>query len=163
MAGNDRGEVFDLESMDDDEIRGVILGKLQEQPNLDAEWIDVGVTDGRITISGRVGTDAEARVASNVITDLIGATELNNELVIDENHRGQRAEGADEALMEQEELESQVGGGQGQQSDTADHLQPNMDEEAWGTHDMHSAIRDGSSYSPPDHPTPDGYGSREEH
>jgi hypothetical protein len=162
MARNERGDLFDLNDMSEDEIRGLIIRELQEQPNLDAELIEVDVADGRVTLSGRVGTDAEVRVASNVVTDVVGA-ELNNELLVDQAQRGERAAGADEANMEAEELERQVGGDRGQQSDTADHLQANMEEEAWGTHDMQSAIRDGTSYSPPDHPTPDGYDSREEH
>jgi hypothetical protein len=162
MARNDRGELFDLSDMGDEEIRSLVMNELREQPNLDVDAIEVDVADGRVTLSGRVGTDAEVRVASNIITDVVGA-ELNNELVVDETYRGERAAGADEAAMEVEELEGQVGGGTGQQSDTADHLQDNLEEEAWGTHDMQSAIRDGTAYTPPDHPTPDGYESREEH
>lgn len=163
MARNERGEVFDLSNMGDDDLRGLILRELREQPNLDAEWIDVDVAGGRVTLSGRIGTDAEARVASNVVTDVVGVSELSNELVVDETHRGTRAAGADEAVMEEEEIERQVGGDSGQQSDTAEHLQENMEEEAWGTHDVQSSIQDGTAYTPPDHPTPDGYDSREEH
>ncbi len=162
MARNERGELFDLSDMSDDEIRGLIISELREQPNLDADLIDVDVADARVTLSGRVGTDAEVRIASNIVTDVVGA-ELNDELVVDPTQRGERSLAADEANMEANELEPQVGGDRGQQSDTADHLQSNMEEEAWGTHDMQSAIRDGTSYSPPDHPTPDGYESREEH
>lgn len=163
MARNDRGDSLDLSSMGDDDIRGLVLNELREQPNLDADWIDVQVRDGHITLSGRVGTDAEIRVAGNIVSDVIGPESMSNELVIDEAHRGERAAGADEAAMEVEELESQTGGDTGQQTDTADHLQENLDEEHWGTHDMHSSIRDGTTYTPPDHPTPDGYGSSEEH
>jgi hypothetical protein len=162
MAGNERGELFDLSDMGDEEIREVILGELRAHPNLDAEEIEVDVSDGRVVISGRVGTDAESRVASNVITDVVGATDLRNDLLVDSIHRGQRADGADDAAREEAEIESQLGD-TGQHSDTAEHLEDNAEEEAWGTSDMQSAIRDGTSYSPPDHPTPDGYDSREEH
>ena len=129
MARNDRGDSLDLSSMGDDDIRGLVLNELREQPNLDADWIDVQVRDGHITLSGRVGTDAEIRVAGNIVSDVIGPESMSNELVIDEAHRGERAAGADEAAMEVEELESQTGGDTGQQTDTADHLQENLDEE----------------------------------
>jgi hypothetical protein len=162
MARNDRPEAFDLNAMSDDEIRSLLLEQLREQQNLDADWIEVDVQGGRVTLSGRVGTDAEARVAANLVTDVLGA-ELNDELMVDETHRGERSAGADQAAMEADELERQVGGDSGQQSDTADHLQDNLEEEAWGTKDMQSAIRDGTTYTPPDAPTPDGYDSREEH
>jgi hypothetical protein len=162
MAGNERGEIFDLGEMGDEELREMILVELRAHPNLDAEEIEVDVSDGRVTISGRVGTDAESRVASNVITDVIGAADLRNDLLVDSSHRGERAQGADDAALEEAEIENQAGD-TGQHSDTADHLEENAEEEAWGTSDMQSAIRDGTSYSPPDHPTPDGYDSREEH
>lgn len=163
MARNHRGDSPDAGELGDDDIRGLVLDELRQQPNLDADLIDVRVQDGRVTLAGRVGTDAEIKVAGNIVSDVIGAAELSNELVIDETQRGERAAGADEAAMEGDELESQVDGYTGEQTDTAEHLQENLQDEQWGTHDMHSAIRDGTSYTPPDHPTPDGYDSREEH
>jgi hypothetical protein len=50
-----------------------------------------------------------------------------------------------------------------QQSDTAEHLVSDLDDEAGGTHDPIRAIRDGEPYSPPEGPVGDGYGSRENH
>lgn len=163
MARNDRGDLFDLNDMGDEEIRGLILQELRDQPNLDAETIEVIVEDGRVKLEGRVGTDAEASVAANVVTDLFGPESFSNDLVVDEVRRGQRAEGADEAAMEEDELESQISPGKLQQSDTAEHLQEDLEEETWGTHDMQTAVRNGTVYTPPDHPAPDGYDSREDH
>lgn len=163
MARNERSDAVDTSGMGDDEIRGLIISELREQPNIDAEWIEVDVAGGRVTLSGRVGTDAEVNIARNIVTDVIGAASLQNELLVDETHRGERAAGSDEAQMEDEELGQQVGGDMGQQSDTAAHLQENLDEEQWGTHDVQSAIQDGTAYTPPDSPTADGYDSREDH
>jgi hypothetical protein len=162
MARNERRDPLDTSDMDDDEIRSLVRDELREQPNIDADLIEVDVSDGKVTLSGRVGTDAEVNIAGHLVTDVVGAVTLDNELVVDEGTRGERAAGADEAMMEQEEHD-RMGGDVRQQSDTAAHLQENLEEEHWGTHDMQSAIQDGTSYTPPDSPTADGYDSREDH
>jgi hypothetical protein len=50
-----------------------------------------------------------------------------------------------------------------QQSDTAEHLATDSDDEVGSTHDPIRAIRDAEPYSPPEGPVGDGYGSREDH
>lgn len=163
MTRNDSGDLFDLASMGDGEIRELILRELQAQPNLDADSIVVDVADGRVTLSGRIGTDAETSIAEHIVTDVVGVEKLDNQLVVDETQRGELPEAADSAAMAADESEPAHGAGSGQHTDTAEHLEENLEEEAWGTRDMGAAIRDGTSYSPPDRPTPDGYRSREEH
>jgi hypothetical protein len=163
MARNDRGELYDLSDMGDDEVRSLILRELRDQPNIDADDIDVVVKDGAVRLTGRVGTDAEAGIAENILTDVIGIETLHNEVMVDSTRRGQRAEGADEAAMEEAELGHEAGGDTRQQSDTAAHLVENLEEEQWGTHDPQAAIQDGTAYTPPDNPTPDGYEHGERH
>lgn len=163
MAMQHGGDLYDFEQMTDSEIRDVVVEHLRDQPELDAEWIEVDVRNGSVTLSGRVGTDGEMNVAEAVLDDLLGIEDYSNDLVIDELHRGEAPEGADDAAVKESELEPQIGRGSEQQSDTADHLQEDLEEQAYGTHDVGAAIRDGTPYEPPDRTTGDGYDSRENH
>lgn len=163
MATDDFGGVFDPGSMTDDELYDLIVQQLGEYPNVDADWIDVTVRDGRVTLSGRVGAEMEKQVAEKVVVEIIGVRDFANELVVSELHRYQAPEAADEAVTEDEEIEDQMGEPDPNQSDTAEHLVEDLEEEAYGTHDMHAAIRDGVPYTPPDRPIADGYDSEEDH
>ncbi len=163
MPSRDFGGIFHLEDMSDDELRQLIVQQFREYPNLDAGWIDVSVKDGFITLSGRVGTDAEVQVAEKVIAEILGIESYSNELVVDELHRADLPEAVDEAVVAENELDDQLGGDTSQQSDTAAHLTEDLEAEAFGTHDPHKASDNGITYVPPDRPIPDGYGSHERH
>ena len=159
----DFGGIFPIEDMSDDELRDLIVQQFAEYEHIDAGWIDVDVTDGFVTLSGRVGTDGEVQVAEKIVAEVLGIKDYSNELMVDETHRGQLPEAADVAATVEQEMGADLGGGILEQSDTADHLMEHLENEAYGTHDMQAAIRDGTPYTPPDRPMPDGYGSREEH
>lgn len=163
MAMQHGGDIYDFENMTDSEIRDVIMEHLREHPGLDADWIEVDVKQGSVTLSGRVGTDSEINIAEAVLDDVLGIDDYSNELVIDELHRGEAPDAADDAALEAQEVEPQGGRGAEQQTDTAEHLQENVEEQAFGTHDLGAAIRDGSAYNPPDRAGSDGYDSREDH
>ena len=163
MAREHGGDLFDLGHMTDEEIRELVVQQLREYPNIDADWIDVAVKDGFVTLAGRVGTDEELQVAEAVLHDVIGVQTFSNELLVDELHRGESPEAIDDWLAEEEATGDQLGGGQNQQSDTAEHLVEDLEAETFGTHDMGEAIQDGIPYVPPDRPVGDGYTSRENH
>lgn len=154
---------FDFDDMDDEAIYDVVQQQLREYPNLDPGWIDVAVKDGHVTLSGRVGTDAERQVAEKVVVETLGITRFSNELVVSEHVRGDVPEAADEAAAYEAELDDQMGGGNSNQSDTAAHLAEDLDADTFGTHDMQKAIEEGTAYQPPDRPIADGYGSEEQH
>ena len=160
----DFGRMLDTDGMSDDELYDVIMQEFNEQPEIDAGWIDVGVKDGFVTLAGRVGSDSEARIAENILTDVLGVNNFANELVVDELHRGTNPEAADDAIVADLEVDDQRGEeGVRSTSDTAEHLVEDLEGHAYGTHDMQSAIEEGMSYEPPDRPTADGYGSGEAH
>ena len=162
MARENGGDLFDFGTMTDDEIRRTVVEQLREYPNLDADAIDVRVRDAQVTLEGKVGTDAEVQVAAQVLDDVLGLDDYVNNLVVDENYRYTLPEAADDAeaaLEEQDELAD----GDDQQSDTAEHLQEDIESETFGSQDVGSALRDGTTYIPPDRPVSDGYGSRENH
>lgn len=163
MGRRNEGDLYDFENMTDDEVREVVLEHLRESPSLDVDEIEVDVRDGMITLSGRVGTDAEVQVAEAIVDDLLGLDRFTNELVVDELSRGDVPLAADEAAEWDIEREDALGGNASQHSDTADHLVEDLEAETHGTHDMGEAIREGATYTPPEGPVSDGYGSRENH
>ena len=161
--GRDFGDVFDFDTMTDDEIYDVVVQQLQEYPNLDAGWVEVAVRDGQVTLSGRVGTDAEVQVAEQVLVEVLGLTDVVNELMVDELHRNTLPEAIDDSLAEEEEADDQLGGTPSQQSDTAAHLVEDLETETFGSRDPQLAIEEGTAYNPPDRVIGDGYASGESH
>jgi hypothetical protein len=162
MAGRYTGDIFDFSGMTDDELYDVVVQHLREHPEVDEGWVQVGVKDGHVTLSGRVGSDSEVSVAEQVVTEILGL-ELTNELMVDELHRGETPEAADDAVMADLEVDSQYGDTNEQQSDTAAHLVEDLDAQTYGTHSVTDAIENGAAYEPPDRPMGEGYGSREDH
>lgn len=156
---------FDFDSMSDDEIYDLVVQHLSEYPELDLGWIDVTVKDGHVTLSGRVSSDGEVQVAEKGVVEVLGLDEdrFTNDLVVDELHRGEMPEAADDAITADLEVDDQLGEGNFTQTDTAEHLVEDLDALTYGTHDVGTAIEEGASYEPPDRPVPDGYGSREAH
>lgn len=156
---------YDFSTMTDDEIYDLVVQNLGEYPEIDMGWIDVTVNDGHVTLSGRVSSDGEVQIAEKALVEVLGLdeTSLTNELVVDELHRGEMPEAADDAATADFESDDQLGETLGDQSDTAGHLVENLDAQTYGTHDVGTAIEEGTSYEPPDRPVADGYGSREDH
>lgn len=163
MADDYSGDINDLTNLTDDEVRGVVMEHLREQENLDADDIDVRVQDGAVTLTGRVGTDAEVQIAGELLDDVLGLDNYSNDLVVDEVRRGTTSVDDDLLLAAPGAGEDQLGGSDLQQSDTAEHLIEDLDAETLGTHDVSRAIQDAAAYRPPDEPVGDGYGSRENH
>lgn len=163
MAGRYTGDIFDFSGMTDDELYDLVVQQLREHPEVDEGWIQVGVKDGHVTLSGRVGSDSEVSVAEQVITEILGIEAFTNELMVDELHRGQMPEAADDAIMQDLEVDTQYGGSNENHSDTAAHLVEDLEAQTYGTHSVTDAVNDGAAYEPPDRPVGEGYGSRESH
>ncbi|HEX6369337.1 MAG TPA: BON domain-containing protein [Longimicrobium sp.] len=163
MAGRYTGDIFDFSGMTDDELYDVVVQQLQEHPEIDSEWVEVRVKEGHVTLSGRVGSDSEVSVAEQVITEILGLQEFTNELMVDELHRGEMPEAADDAVAQDLEVDAQYGEGNDNQSDTAAHLVEDLGAQTYGTHSLSDAVNDGAAYNPPDRPSGGGYGSRESH
>jgi hypothetical protein len=156
---------FDFTEMTDDEIYDLVVQHLGEYPELDVGWIDVAVRNGHVTLSGRVASDGEVQIAEKAVLDVLGLAQesFTNDLVVDELHRGELSEAADDAAAEEMEADEQFGSADSSQSDTAEHLVEDLDALTYGTRDTGAAVQEGASYEPPDPPVPDGYGSREAH
>lgn len=159
----DLNSFYNFSDMTDDELYDVVKQHLDEQPNIDVDSITIEVRDGHVTLGGRVATDAEVQIPEKIVVELMGIDEFTNEIVVDETMRGDMPEAIDDALAYENELDSQIGNGNDQQSDTAAHLVEDLEAETYGTHDAAAAAQEGQAYEPPDHPIADGYGSRENH
>lgn len=153
---------INLDQMDDDDIRDLILQRLDEDTDFDVDSVEVSVHDGQVTVEGRVGTEGERQHVDQVL-GFLGATEFDNNLVIDENTRAQRAAGADDARAEDEASTAAIGESGKTTSDTAEHLQPDDAGEMYGTRDPRKAIEEGQSYTPPEGPTQEGVTGGEQH
>jgi hypothetical protein len=156
-------EVYDLEDMDDDEIRELIVQKLDESTDWDGDRVEVRVEEGHVLLEGRVGTEQELQQIEQLVTDVLGITNTTNDIVIDELVRGERSAAADEAAAEDSRAQPALGEGSQRTSDTADHLMANTEADQFGSGDPKQAIERGFSYNPPTGPTQEGSRSRENH
>jgi hypothetical protein len=159
----DYENIFDIENLNDSELRELVYQKLREYPEIDPDLVDVQVSGGRVQLNGRVGTEQEWQQIEHVITDVIGLSEVENGLVIDELVRGEMPEAADEARAQEMTADAQLGTGAQRGEDSAKHLLRDTAAELYGTHDPQQATEEGLSYSPPDRPVQEGTQSRENH
>lgn len=158
-------DLYDLSNLDDNEIKDLVLQELHEYPDIDPDLVEVNVQGGVVRVSGRVGTEQEVQTVEQVITDVLGIQNVNNELVVDEIVRGERSEAADDAYIEDIEADAQLGVGTASNttSDTAQHLVEDLEADQFGTHNPQDATERGTAYEPPDRPVQQGSYSREDH
>lgn len=160
---HDYENVDDLGSLTDAELRSRILEQYKEYPELDGDLIDVAVSDGRVTLSGRVGTEREYQEFEHVATDVLGLPNVSNDIVVDEVVRAEYPDAADEAAVERIREEGATGGGEDRTSDEAAHLLDDTAGEQFGTADLHEAIERGFAFDPPSTPVQEGSESQEDH
>lgn len=156
-------DLYDVSNLDDGELKDLVLQQLREYPDIDAELVEVDVQQGRVRLSGRVGTEQEVQTVEHVVTDLLGVDRVQNELVIFDAVRGERSEAADDALVEERAADSQFSAGPSNTSDTAQHLVEDLEAEQFGTHNPQEAVERGTSYEPPDRAIQQGTYSIEDH
>src|SRR5690606_9076698 len=159
----DYEDLYSLGDLDDEELHELILQELEEYPELDPDLLDIQVEDGFVTITGRVGSEAELQEIEQIVSDVLGIANYSNEVVVDELVRGTSSEAADEAAAEDAEVEAQLGE-EGELTDAqADHLIEDLPGELYGTHHVQAAISRGEAYEPPDRPVQEGSWSEEKH
>jgi len=126
-------------------------------PAFDPEDIEIAVRNGVVRLSGRVGTESEYRIVEHVVTDVLGLTEVNNELVVDPIRRAESPVAIDEHLVDEDEHAGLLLGDRARtESPEAEHLSEDVRAELFGTADVQKAIESGISWNPPDSPTPEG-------
>lgn len=153
---------INLDQMDDEAIGDLVRQRLDEDNDFDVDDVEIDVSDGRISVEGRVGTEGERQHVAQVLTGL-GSQNFDNNVMVDENVRAQRSDAADVAQLEDDAIDAPMGEPGKTTSDTAEHLMPDDEGDMNGTHDMQKAIQQGQSYNPPDGPVQEGHGDGETH
>ncbi len=109
-----------------------------------------------------MGTEAERQRVDQILTG-VGAVDYQNDVVVDEAARARRADAADEAHIEDQQAEAQIGESGKSTTDTAEHLSRDRSDRLYGTKDMKKAIQEGTAYTPPDKPVQEGVEGEEQH
>ena len=155
---HDFEDTFDLENLDDAELKELVRTHFADNQSIDADDITVTVFEGKVHLAGRVGTEQEMQVAAHIITDVIGIETFVNELVVDSLHRAESPEAIDEHLADERAHEGLLLGDRAVPlSDESEHLADRASRQ-FGTTDVGQAIEEGTPWIPPESPTPEGRG-----
>src|SRR5687767_9355215 len=147
----------EIRDLDDQELHRLVRDRLADDSAIDADDLLVEVSDGRVRLSGRVGTDGERRIADHILSDGLGLVEYDNEIVVDPIRRAETPEAIDDHLAEEEMHEGRLLGDRPpQSSDEAEHLSEDVDAQLFGTTDVNEATESGAPWNPPTGPTPEG-------
>ena len=153
----DYENIGDTADMSDGELRAFVRDRLEAQLAFDPDDIEVAVRNGVVRLSGRVGTESEYRVVDHLVTDVLGLTDVKNELVVDSIRRAESPIAIDEHLADEDAHEGLLLGDRpGTDSPEADHLREDVRAELFGTADVQKAIEGAIPWIPPESPTPEG-------
>jgi hypothetical protein len=159
----DYEDIHNIDDLSDRELRDLVRQHLAANNTIDVDDITVRVENGTVILSGRVGTDQELRVAEHLVTDGLGVRELRNEIFVDPTRRGSSPDAIDEHLVDESRREGLLLGDRAvPMSPEAEHLVEDENAQLFGTTDVQHAIEDGTSWIPPESPTPEGPAEREE-
>lgn len=154
---HDFEDMYDIADLGDAELADLVRGVLASHEGIDANDISIHVERGAVRMLGRVGTDAESRVAERLLTDTLGLTRVGNELVVDPLRRAESPEAADEHLVDEEAHEGLLLGDRAVPlAAEAEHLEEDLEARLYGTTDVSKAIESGTPWTPPSRPTPEG-------
>ncbi len=154
--------MHDIEQLDDRELRDLVREQLGTHGALDLDQITVMASDGHVTLSGRVGTDGERRIAEHVLTDVLGIMDFSNDLVVDSLARAESPQAIDDHLADEEVRSGTLLGDMAGPGDSEAHHTTSRDEDLEGTADYQSVMEDGVTWNPPSSPTPEGFGGTDD-
>lgn len=153
----DYEDIRDTESLSDNELRALVRDAFEQQMAVDPDDVGITVRSGMVTLSGRVGTDEELRIAERIVTDMVGLGKVRNDIFVDPIRRAESPEAIDEHLVDERLHEGLLlGDAPRPQDPEAQHLQENLRAELFGTTDVQQSISQAIPWNPPDGPTPEG-------
>ena len=154
---HDYEDIHDIDDLSDDELRELVRSRLAESNAIDADDISVQVEGGRVILAGRVGTEAEMRIADHIVTDSLGIVELENTIVVDAIRRADSPEAMDDHDAAEEETKGLLLGDRAVPiNPEAEHLEEDLDGRLFGTTDVTKSTAEGMAWIPPESPTPEG-------
>ena len=149
--------LHDIEDLNDDELRGLVRNHLAAHNALDIDDFTIQVKDGLVILGGRVGTDGERLIAEHILTDVVGTQRFRNEVFVDQMRRAESPEAVDDHIVDEERREGLLLGDRAVPlSPEVDDIQDRLEDDLYGTTDVHRAIADGTSWIPPESPTQEG-------
>ena len=155
---HDYEDTFDLDNLDDAELKELVRSHFADNKSIDADDITVTVFEGKVHLAGRVGSEQEIQVAAHIITDVLGIETFVNELVVDSLRRAESPEAIDDHLADEAAHEGLLLGDRAiPLSDESEHLADGGSRQ-FGTTDVGNAIEEGTPWIPPESPTPEGRG-----
>ena len=151
-------DVNDLDDLNDDELRGLVVEHLAAHNALDIDDLTVEAHNGKVILAGRVGTDGERLVAERVVTDVLGIREFSQRHLRRSDRAAQSApKPPTKSIVEDDRREGLLLGDRPVPiSPEAEDSRPSLDAELYGTTDVHIAIEDGTAWIPPESPTQEG-------
>ena len=156
-------DLNDLDDLSDAELRGLVREHLAASNALDIDDLTVTAENGLVILNGRVGTDGERLIAEHVVTDLVGAQRVRNDIFVDPSRRAESPEAVDEHLADEDRREGLLLGDRAVPlSPEAEHLDEDLNAELYGTTDVQHATENGTPWIPPESPTPEGLTGRDE-
>ena len=156
----------EIENLNDEELGEYVRTQLREQPMLDGNSLGVGAREGRVRVTGTVGTEEELRILDHVLSDTIGLTDYTNDVVVGGLQRAESPEAMDEHLADEAEhsglmLADRSVPFTAESEHLADVAEDDSFEADGGTHEIGRAIEEGEPWIPPEGPTPEGVSGQE--
>lgn len=74
----------------DDRIREDVSDRLMEHPDIDASEIEVMVSSGEVTLSGKVDRRQAKRLAEDIAEDVLGVKDVSNKIRVEREHGRER-------------------------------------------------------------------------
>src|SRR4051812_48446038 len=135
-------DLHDIENLSDRELRDLVREHLAASTALDLDDITVTVEDGCVVLEGRVGDAGEDQVAEHVLTDILGISDYQNNLVVDQVRRAESPLAIDDHLADDDAHEGLLLGDRAVSlTDESAHLADSAPgEDQMGTTDIGRAI-----------------------
>jgi hypothetical protein len=152
-------DLHDIENLSDRELRDLVREHLATSTALDLDDITVTVDNGCVVLEGRVGDAGEDQVAEHVLTDVLGISNFQNNLVVDQVRRAESPEAIDDHLADEAAHDGLLLGDRAVSlTDESAHLADSPETDSEGTTDVSKSIESAGPWIPPESPTPEGMG-----
>ena len=152
-------DIHRLDDLSDADLKELVLAQLAQSNAVDHDDLTVEVRDGTVHLAGRVGTEVERRIVDHIVTDQLGITRFENEVLVDPIRRAESPEAIDDHLVAEEATEGLLLGDRPVPiSPEAEFVHDRAEADEFGTTNVGRAIEQGTAWIPPESPTPEGLG-----